>query len=242
MYYNFLKEIIYNPINSISIIFNLVLIDCLLSIDNAAILTTIVNKLNKEDREKTLKYGIYGAYLFRFFFFMFASVIINMWYLKLIGGIYLIYLGYNHFIDKKKPFFLRKNIFILNFIPKMWRTIFYVEIIDILFSIDNIFAGISYSNNTLLMFLGIFISLFIIRFSTKKILNLTKKYSSLENSAFIILILLGFKLIFSIYEIYYPDNYLTTFLQSKIVKILFSLTNISIFIIPILYYKYIKKN
>lgn len=240
MYNNFLKEIIDHPINSISIIFNLVLIDGLLSIDNAAILTTMVNKLNKEDREKTLKYGIYGAYLFRFFFFMFASVIINMWYLKLIGGIYLIYLGYNHFISKKKPFFLRRNIF--NFIPKMWRTIFYVEIIDILFSIDNIFAGISYSNNTLLMFLGLFISLFIIIFSTKKILNLTKKYSSLENSAFIILILLGFKLIFSIYEIDYPDNYLTTFLQSKIVKILFSLTNISIFIIPILYYKYIKKN
>lgn len=240
MYNNFLKEIIDHPINSISIIFNLVLIDGLLSIDNAAILTTMVNKLNKEDREKTLKYGIYGAYLFRFFFFMFASVIINMWYLKLIGGIYLIYLGYNHFRSKKKPFFLRRNIF--NFIPKMWRTIFYVEIIDILFSIDNIFAGISYSNNTLLMFLGLFISLFIIIFSTKKILNLTKKYSSLENSAFIILILLGFKLIFSIYEIYYPDNYLTTFLQSKIVKILFSLTNISIFIIPILYYKYIKKN
>ncbi|MFP3037381.1 MAG: hypothetical protein ACFS26_00600 [Candidatus Karelsulcia muelleri] len=38
----------------------------------------------------------------------------------------------------------------------MWVTILYVELIDFLFSIDNILAGISYSNNPLLIFLGVF--------------------------------------------------------------------------------------
>ncbi|ABS30652.1 MAG: DUF475 domain-containing protein [Candidatus Sulcia muelleri] len=233
MYKNLLKEIVYNPIHSISIIFNLVLIEAILSIDNAAILTTMVSHLNKEDRKKALKYGIIGAYIFRIISLFFASVIMKMWLLKIIGGSYLIYLGINHFISKKRTFmFLNKNSF-----PKVWKTIIYIEIIDILFSIDNILGVLSYSNNTLLIFLGIFISLFLIRISTIKILRFKKIYSSLEESAFIIIILLGLKLIISIYEILYPDDYFTTFLQSQIFNISFSLISLSIFILPIIYLK-----
>ncbi|RIU85701.1 TerC family protein [Candidatus Karelsulcia muelleri] len=233
MYKNMLKEIVYNPIHSISIVFNLVLIEAILSIDNAAILTTMVSHLNKEDRKKALKYGIIGAYIFRIISLFFASVIMKMWFLKIIGGSYLIYLGINHFISKKRTFlFLNKNLF-----PKVWKTIIYIEIIDILFSIDNILGVLSYSNNTLLIVLGIFISLFLIRISTIKILRFKKIYSSLEESAFIIIILLGLKLIISIYEILYPDDYFTIFLQSQIFNISFSLISLSIFILPIIYLK-----
>ncbi|ADE35529.1 Membrane protein TerC, possibly involved in tellurium resistance [Candidatus Karelsulcia muelleri DMIN] len=226
-----LKEIVDNPIHSISRIFNLVLIEAILSIDNAAILTTMVSHLNKEDRKKALKYGIIGASIFRIISLFFASVIMKMWFFKIIGGSYLIYLGINHFLSKKRTFmFLNKNF-------KVWKTIIYIEIIDILFSIDNILGVLSYSNNTLLIVLGIFISLFLIRISTIKILRFKKIYSSLEESAFIIIILLGLKLIISIYEILYPDDYFTTFLQSQIFNISFSLISLSIFILPIIYLK-----
>jgi predicted tellurium resistance membrane protein TerC len=47
------------------IIGNLVLIESLLSVDNAAVLATMVMDLPKEQREKALKYGIIGAYIFR---------------------------------------------------------------------------------------------------------------------------------------------------------------------------------
>lgn len=236
LFINLLKEIVYNPIHSISRIFNLVLIEAILSIDNAAILTTMVSHLNKEDRKKALKYGIIGAYIFRIISLFFASVIMKMWLLKIIGGSYLIYLGINHFISKKRTFiFLNKNF-------KVWKTIIYIEIIDILFSIDNILGVLSYSNNTLLIVLGIFISLYLIRISTIKILRFKKIYSSLEKSAFIIIILLGFKLIISIYDILYPDDYFTTFLQSKIFNISFSLISLSIFILPIIYLKLLNNN
>ncbi|MFU7501743.1 MAG: TerC family protein [Candidatus Karelsulcia muelleri] len=223
---NLLKEIVYNPIHSISIIFNLVLIEAILYIDNAAILTTMVSNLNKEDRKKALKYGIIGTYIFRIISLFFASVIMKMWLLiggsygSYLMGSYLIYLGINHLISKTF-----QNLF-----PKVCQTMIYIEIVDILFSIDNILGVLSYYNNTFV--LGIFISLFLIRISTIKILRFI--YSSLEKSAFIIIILLGLKLIISIYDILYPDDYFTTFLQSKIFNISFSLISLSIFILPII--------
>ncbi|XMD35175.1 MAG: DUF475 domain-containing protein [Candidatus Karelsulcia muelleri] len=233
-YYQFFKEIVYHPLHSISILINIVLIEALLSIDNATILTTLVKNLNKKDRKKALNYGIFGAYLFRIISLIFAAVIINMWWLKLIGGLYLIYLGINHFLKTQKE---ENNLFKINFFSKIWVTILYVELIDFLFSIDNLFAGISYSNNPLLIFLGVFISLFLLRISTVKLLKLTEKYSSLEDSAFFIIILLGLKLIISLYEKIYQDDNFTLFLQSKSFKISFTLTNLMIFIIPILYLK-----
>ncbi|XZQ54550.1 MAG: DUF475 domain-containing protein [Candidatus Karelsulcia muelleri] len=233
-YYQFFKEIVYHPLHSISILINIVLIEALLSIDNATILTTLVKNLNKKDRKKALNYGIFGAYLFRIISLIFAAVIINMWWLKLIGGLYLIYLGINHFLKTQKE---ENNLFKINFFSKIWGTILYVELIDFIFSIDNLFAGISYSNNPLLIFLGVFISLFLLRISTVKLLKLTEKYSSLEDSAFFLIILLGLKLIISLYEKIYQDDNFTLFLQSKSFKISFTLTNIMIFIIPILYLK-----
>ncbi|WGS82370.1 MAG: DUF475 domain-containing protein [Candidatus Karelsulcia muelleri] len=234
-YYQFFKEIVDHPLHSISILINIVLIEALLSIDNATILTTLVKNINKKDRKKALNYGILGAYLFRIISLIFAAVIINMWWLKLIGGFYLIDLGINHFLKKEE-----KNFFKINFFSKIWVTILYVELIDFLFSIDNIFAGISYSNNPLLIFLGVFISLFLLRISTVKLLKLTEKYSSLEDSAYFIIILLGLKLIISLYEKIYQDDNFTLFLQSKSFQISFTLTNIMIFIIPILYLNFLK--
>ncbi|WP_110480490.1 DUF475 domain-containing protein [Candidatus Karelsulcia muelleri] len=236
-YYQFFKEIVDHPLHSLSIIINIVLIEALLSIDNATILTTLVKNINKKDRKKALNYGIFGAYFFRIISLIFAAVIINMWWLKLIGGFYLIDLGINHFLKTQKE---EKNFFKINLFSKIWVTILYVELIDFLFSIDNILAGISYSNNPLLIFLGVFISLFLLRISTVKLLKLTEKYSSLEDSAFFIIILLGLKLIISLYEKIYQDDNFTLFLQSKSFQISFTLTNLMIFIIPIFYLNFLK--
>lgn len=41
------------------------MMECVLSIDNAAALATLVKHLPPGQREKALKYGIIGAYVFR---------------------------------------------------------------------------------------------------------------------------------------------------------------------------------
>ncbi|XMD33222.1 MAG: hypothetical protein ACE19N_01245 [Candidatus Karelsulcia muelleri] len=51
-----------------------------------------MKNINKKDIKKALNYGLFGAYLFRIISLIFAAVIINMWWLKLIGGFYLNFL------------------------------------------------------------------------------------------------------------------------------------------------------
>lgn len=76
----------------IPIIGLLILIESLLSVDNAAVLATMVMDLPKEQRNKALKYGIIGAYVFRGICLILAGFLVTIWWLKPIGGLYLLYL------------------------------------------------------------------------------------------------------------------------------------------------------
>lgn len=47
------------------IIINIILLECILSVDNAAALATMVKHLPTDERKKALRYGMIGAYVFR---------------------------------------------------------------------------------------------------------------------------------------------------------------------------------
>ena len=87
-----IDEILNNPGASLAIIGNLIIIESLLSVDNAAVLATMVMDLPEEERKKALKFGIWGAYFFRGLAMIFASILIKIWWLKPLGGLYLLYL------------------------------------------------------------------------------------------------------------------------------------------------------
>lgn len=55
-----------------------------------------------EQRKKALKYGIFGAYIFRGLCLVFASYLIKIWWLKAVGGFYLLFLSIRYFIQNKK--------------------------------------------------------------------------------------------------------------------------------------------
>jgi predicted tellurium resistance membrane protein TerC len=59
-----IQQILDNPAASLAIIGNLIIIESLLSVDNAAVLATMVMDLPEKQRDKALKYGIWGAYIF----------------------------------------------------------------------------------------------------------------------------------------------------------------------------------
>ena len=69
-----LHSIFGNDLNAAAtIVFTLIIIESLLSVDNAAVLATMVMDLPKEQRGKALKYGIIGAYVFRGICLLLAS-------------------------------------------------------------------------------------------------------------------------------------------------------------------------
>ena len=75
------------------IFLNIFLLEVILSIDNAAVLATMVKRLPKEQQNKALTYGLVGAYVFRGLALLFASLLIKIIWLKVVGGIYLMYLA-----------------------------------------------------------------------------------------------------------------------------------------------------
>ena len=87
------------------IIFSLVLIECLLSVDNAVVLAAQTQSLpTREQQEKSLFYGIWGAYFFGFVIIGLGTYLIHFWEIKVIGALYLLYLvfqlGSQHFFGQ----------------------------------------------------------------------------------------------------------------------------------------------
>ncbi|WP_185867081.1 DUF475 domain-containing protein [Blattabacterium cuenoti] len=228
-----ITEIIHNPLLSISIIINLFLLESLLSIDNAAILASMVMNLKKEDRKKAIKYGIIGAYFFRGLCLLFASILIKIWWLKPLGGIYLIIVGFHHFLIKKNN--LSNNLKNKKTRNSFWKIVIIIEMMDLAFSIDNIFASVALSENFILIFLGVCIGILSMRLIAQFFIQLMEKFIELKHSAFSVIIILGIKLISSFFKKNTPD-FLLFFFSEKI----FSLLTFSIFIFPI-FLSYIKK-
>ncbi|WP_185881839.1 TerC family protein [Blattabacterium cuenoti] len=192
---NYILDIVENPIISISIIGNLFFIESILSIDNAAVLASMIMDLKNEDRKRALKYGIFGAYFFRGIALLCASLLIKIWWLKPLGGLYLIYLGLNHFFSSKNSSIKKNRDGKLK--NSFWMVLISIEIMDLAFSIDNLFAAVALSENFLLIFLGVFIGILAMRFAAQGFVKLMDIYPFLKNSAFSVILLLGIKLILS---------------------------------------------
>ena len=79
-------------------VLTLVLLEGLLSADNALVLAVMVRHLPKHQQTRALRYGIWGAFVFRLIAVVFAYQLIQFWFLKVIGGAYLIYLTLKHFV------------------------------------------------------------------------------------------------------------------------------------------------
>ncbi|WP_185877314.1 TerC family protein [Blattabacterium cuenoti] len=230
----YLYDIINNPFSSILTIGNLFIVESILSIDNAVVLSSIIMNLdNNEDRNKAIKYGTISAYLFRILCLLFTSILINMKWVKIIAGIYLIFTGINYYINKFKNKIIKNNkINTKN--NSLWKIILYVELIDLSFSIDNVFASIAISKNLLLLFISILTSILSIRLSTKFFIKLVEKIPKLNNFIYMIIIILGVRLIINFF---YEKNFIYNKFIEYISNVLMSL----ILIIPIIKYSFYNK-
>ncbi|PIQ21179.1 MAG: hypothetical protein COW65_10615 [Cytophagales bacterium CG18_big_fil_WC_8_21_14_2_50_42_9] len=242
MYEQF-QNIIQNPVSSLFIIGNLIIIESLLSVDNAAVLATMVMDLPKAQRQKALRYGIIGAYVFRGLCLLFATYLIQIWWLKPLGGIYLLYLTYNYFrskstpqkeddlLDKNQHWLYRATIGWMN---QFWATVALVEIMDLAFSIDNVFAVVAFTENIVLIWIGVFIGILAMRFVAQWFVQLIGRYPFLEPAAFIVIGFLGLKLFLSVYEHFRPRDAFSIFLTSHGADWATSLITVLIFIVPII--------
>jgi YkoY family integral membrane protein len=180
-----------------------------------------------------------------------AAWIIKIWWLKPLGGLYLLYLVWAWWKGKQTP---EKEDDTLNkegnwlykvtvgALGSFWATVALVEIMDLAFSIDNVFAAVAFSDNIILICLGVFIGILAMRFVAQGFVTLMEKYPFLETAAFVVIAILGLKLLLSLYEHFQPNTTVSKFLGSHAADWGVSIITISIFILPIAWTALFKKS
>ncbi len=173
----------------------LVVLEALLSADNALVLAIMVRHLPKDEQKKALFYGLGGAFVFRLLAIVFAAVVLKQWWLQGLGAIYLLAVPIKHFLsqrggpDKVKPVG-----------ASFWATVIAVEITDIAFAVDSVLAGVTFVDNKTdklwVVYFGAVIGIVLLRFAAGQFIRLIEKYPVLDHVAYALVAWVGVKLAF----------------------------------------------
>lgn len=171
----------------------LVVLEGLLSCDNAVVLALLVKDLSPDQRGKALRYGIIGAYVFRIAALFLAVWIMTVWQVKVLGGAYLCWLAIEFFRhgDQGKKAETRRILGLSIF----WSTVVNVEFTDIIFSVDSIAAAVALSKKMWVLILGGLLGILAMRFAAQAFITLIERFPRLTASAFAAVAVIGVKLL-----------------------------------------------
>jgi YkoY family integral membrane protein len=175
----------------------LVLLEGLLSADNALVLAILVLGLPRAQQKNALRYGIAGAFVFRIVAVLLAVNLIKLAFVKLIGATYLLYLSYDHFFRNGNTETRRTITPAASWLglPALWATVLKVELTDAIFAVDSILVGVAMSPKTWVVISGGILGIVMMRMVIGQLLVLVRTYPALVDGAFIIIAWVGVKLV-----------------------------------------------
>ena len=174
----------------------LVLLEGLLSADNALVLAMLVLGLPRSEQRKALRYGIVGAFLFRILATLLAVHLLQVAWVKLVGALYLLYLTWSHFFaqgDTNERRSVKPARPWLG-LSAFWATVVKVELTDIVFAVDSILVAVAMSPKTWVIITGGVLGIITMRMVIGRLLALVRRYPALVDGAFVIIGWVGLKL------------------------------------------------
>lgn len=185
--------------NDFFIVLVLIVLEGVLSADNAVLLAVLVLPLPKREQGKALRYGILGAIIFRLLAIVFARQLLHYHLFILFGGLYLFYLAVKHFIQKYRTYALEiqesKVVQQMLGLSPFWSTVIVVELTDIVFAVDSILVAVAMSKKLWVIFAGGVLGLVAMRFVAQGFLGLIRKYPTIVDGAYVIVGWVAIKLI-----------------------------------------------
>jgi YkoY family integral membrane protein len=185
-------------------ILTLVVLEGLLSGDNALVLAVMVRHLPRPEQKRALRYGIWGAFGFRAIAVLLSSVLLQFWLFKVIGGAYLLYLAASHFLQSEEDVHARKTT---RFGSGFWATVISVELADIAFSIDSIVAAVAMADSMperfgvngklFIVYVGGILGIVTMRFVAGLFILLLERFNGLAVGAYVLVAWIGLKLVWS---------------------------------------------
>jgi YkoY family integral membrane protein len=224
----------------------LVVLEGMLSIDNALVLGLLAKRLPKHEQGKALWYGLAGAFVFRVLAVLLASLLLKWTFAKFLGGAYLVYIAVRHLffeaqekdhekivvdaegqprliedtgealteaeeeleIRERVPVYMtaerRKQLGLASF----WPTVLIIELTDIAFAVDSILAAIAMVGSPpkgtpadavhpklWVIIVGGILGLMLMRVAAKVFIQLLERFPRFEVSAYLLVIIIGLKLL-----------------------------------------------
>ncbi|MFN2746528.1 MULTISPECIES: TerC family protein [Bacillus] len=201
-------EVLTDPV-SWGLIGSLVVLEGLLSADNALVLAVMVKHLPEKQRKKALTYGLIGAYFFRFLFIGLGMILIKFWWIKLIGAAYLAWLVIKHFFigeGDDESGAIKKDGWMVRVFGVFWATVISVELMDLAFSVDSILAAFAVSEKVWVLLIGGMLGILMMRTVAKFFLTLIDKVPELEATAFVLIGIIALKMAASVWHIEMPHS------------------------------------
>jgi tellurite resistance protein TerC len=176
-------------LSALYVVVSLIILEGLLSFDNALVLAAMVQPLPEKQQKLALRIGIIGAYVMRGLSIFFVAFLIQNPWLKPVGAAWLLYLMCSNLGKaggddddeegkKSKP-------------ASFWWTVFGLEMADMTFSIDNIFAAAAFSPNIYAVLTGVAIGILAMRFVAGLFVSLIKKFPVLESIGYVLVGYIG---------------------------------------------------
>jgi len=183
----------------------LVVLEGLLSIDNALVLGVLAQRIQPPLRMKALSYGLIGGLLLRLAAIAAAAVLLRFSILKLLGGIYLLWISLDYFAGKKAEATSNDSPFLVG--RGFWCTVAAIELTDLAFAADSILAAVALvgpappGSNAMfhpkywVIAVGGMLGIVLMRFAAAAIAKILGRFPRLHRSAYLLVLLIGIKLL-----------------------------------------------
>lgn len=197
------------------IILQLIVLEGLLSIDNAAVLGAMVVNLPDDQsikwprslkwigdklhpilgnqRTAALRVGLLGAYVGRGLMLLLASLVVSNPWLKIIGAAYLIRLAFENLgmAEESSADTEIRTVKATSF----WGVVVSVELADLIFSLDNVVAAVSLSDKLWVVLVGVAIGILFMRFAAGLFSRAVEHEPVLREAAYLLVFNIGVELL-----------------------------------------------
>jgi tellurite resistance protein TerC len=202
-------------LNSLYVVVQVIFLEGILSIDNAAVLGAMVSVLPKTEmipwpsslkfmgppvhrvlggqRAAALKVGLLGAYFGRGLMLILASFVMHNTYLKLLGAAYLIKLAFENLGEPEPENDCKPRT--RGFQSKgFWGVVVALELADLAFSLDNVVAVVALSDNLYMVMFGVAVGIITMRFAAGIFTVMILREPILKPAAYIVVFNIGAEL------------------------------------------------
>ena len=182
-------------IEELIILVQIIFIDIILAADNAIIIGLIAASFVPKNRKKIILWGVAGALVFKIVFAIFATYLFTFYWIKVLGGILLIWIVND----------LRKDLFEIKKVksptkkskePSYVQSVYKVLFADITLSFDNVIGIVAVAkNNTNLLIFGLFLSFVFVGTLARFFAEQIKKHQWFGYLGLIVILIVAIQLI-----------------------------------------------